>query len=224
MQDYANSSIKGSGTKYDESSSRMQIKGQAAVPGGGAPNPTKVVHTMHINQAATVDSAKQTIMDAKRETNISQNTILGEEKIGANASEQLSQMGISVPGNASSLKAETNNDRQLKDPSSLQAMPMGGEHKSALNNFDLMTPNNQLKAVGVTRPIYNAQINNVEGNVGGKSSSMGVHKRLIDRKKESFPVKVTDLNNMVQIRKRKPKMKYNDRLIYRSNQERQVFS
>ena len=66
---------------------------------------------MHINQAATVDSAKQTIMDAKRETNISQNTILGEEKIGANASEQLSQMGISVPGNASSLKEETNNDR-----------------------------------------------------------------------------------------------------------------
>ena len=133
-------------------------------------------------------------------------------------------MGISVPGNASSLKAETNNDRQLKDPSSLQAMPMGGENKSALNNFDLMTPNNQLKAVGVTRPIYNAQINNVEGNGGGKSSSMGTHKRLIDRKKESFPVKVTDLNNMVQIRKRKPKMKYNDRLIYRSNQERQVFS
>ena len=103
-------------------------------------------------------------------------------------------------------------------------MPMGGENKSALNNFDLMTPNNQLKAVGVTRPIYNAQINNVEGNGGGKSSSMGTHKRLIDRKKESFPVKVTDLNNMVQIRKRKPKMKYNDRLIYRSNQERQVFS
>ena len=71
-------------------------------------------------------------------------------------------MGISVPGNASSLKGEPNNVRQLKDPSSLQAMPIGGDHKSALNNFDLMTPNNQLKAVGVTRPIYNAQINNVD--------------------------------------------------------------
>ena len=52
-------------------------------------------------------------------------------------------------------------------------MPIGGDNKSALNNFDLMTPNNQLKAVGVTRPIYNAQINNVEAGQGGKNSNMG---------------------------------------------------
>jgi len=71
--------------------------------------------------------------------------------------------------------------------------------------------------VGVTRPIYNAQVSNAENGNGGRNSNMGTHKRLIDRKKESFPVKVTNLNNMVQIRKRKPKMKYNDRLIYRSN-------
>ena len=52
------------------------------------------------------------------------------------------------------------------------------------------------------------------------------HKRLIDRKKQqpSFPMKVTNLNSMVQIRKKKPKMKYNDKLIYRSNQERQIYS
>ena len=87
-----------------------------------------------------------------------------------------------------------------------------------------MTPNNQLKAVGVTRPIYNAQISSNEAGGASKNSNVATHKRLIDRKKESFPVKVTNLNNMVQIRKRKPKMKYNDRLIYRSNQERQVLS
>ena len=37
-------------------------------------------------------------------------------------------------------------------------------------------------------------------------------------------MKVTNLNSMVQIRKKKPKMKYNDKLIYRSNQERQIYS
>lgn len=79
-----------------------------------------------------------------------------------------------------------------------------------MHNFDLITPNNQLKAVGVTGPIYNAQI--TKAGDANRGSGMGPHKRLIDRKKESFPVKVTDLNNMVQIRKRKPKMKYNDKL------------
>ena len=37
-------------------------------------------------------------------------------------------------------------------------------------------------------------------------------------------MKVTNLNSMVQIRKKKPKMKYNDKLVYRSNQERQIYS
>ena len=64
--------------------------------------------------------------------------------------------------------------------------------------------------MGVNGPIYNAQI--TKAGDAGRGSGMGHHKRLIDRKKESFPVKVTDLNNMVQIRKRKPKMKYNDKL------------
>ena len=60
----------------------------------------------------------------------------------------------------------------------------------------------------------------------GRAALNNVHKRVIDKKRQmpSFPVKVTNLNNMVQIRKKKPKMKYNDRLIYRSNQERQIYS
>ena len=95
-------------------------------------------------------------------------------------------------------------------------MTVSAEAKSQMHNFDLITPNNQLKAVGVTGPIYNVETGGVY--VGGKEASKADprgHKRLIGRK--DFPVKVTNLNNMVQIRKRKPKMKYNDKLQYRCN-------
>ena len=77
----------------------------------------------------------------------------------------------------------------------------------------------------MTQPIYTAQVNrNEESDV--RNNKIGNHKRLIDRKKkqQSFPVKVTNLNSMVQIRKKAPKMKYNDKLAYRSNQERQIYS
>ena len=37
-------------------------------------------------------------------------------------------------------------------------------------------------------------------------------------------MKVTNLNNMVQIRKKKPKMKYNDKMAYRDKQQRMIFS
>ena len=37
-------------------------------------------------------------------------------------------------------------------------------------------------------------------------------------------MKVTNLNNMVQIRKKKPKMKYNDKLEHRDAKERQMIS
>lgn len=67
----------------------------------------------------------------------------------------------------------------------------------------------------MTGPIYNTQLNTAEH--GGRGSGLGNHKRLIDSKKETFNVKVINLNNMVQIRKRKPKMKYNDKLQYRCN-------
>lgn len=77
----------------------------------------------------------------------------------------------------------------------------------------------------MTQPIYNAQINksedhSIEGGRWGKGINQ--HKRLLDKKKNqpSLPMKVTDLNSMVQIRKKKPKMKYNDKLAYRQNQER----
>mmetsp|Transcript_37165 Transcript_37165/g.48887 ORF Transcript_37165/g.48887 Transcript_37165/m.48887 type:complete len:144 (-) Transcript_37165:3023-3454(-) len=87
LQNCGNTSIKGAvSTKYvDDSSSNMKLNEVA----GQNNNPTKVVHTMHIN-GATSDQNKAKIMAGKRETNISQNTILGEEKIGANASEELS--------------------------------------------------------------------------------------------------------------------------------------
>ena len=56
------------------------------------------------------------------------------------------------------------------------------------------------------------------GKYGGKGT-VSQHKRLIDRKKNqaSLPMKVTDINSMVQIRKKKQKMKYNDKLAYRQN-------
>lgn len=37
-------------------------------------------------------------------------------------------------------------------------------------------------------------------------------------------MKVTNLNNMVQIRKKKPKMKYNDKLVHKDAKERQVIT
>ena len=60
LQNYANASIKGAAsTKYvDDSSSNMKVNEPASGSGNAAANPTKVVHTMHINQPATNDSAK----------------------------------------------------------------------------------------------------------------------------------------------------------------------
>ena len=84
--------------------------------------------------------------------------------MGAQMTEEVSQMGFSVPGNVSTqLKGEVNtrpqNPSTQLHPTAADAM----EKQSALNNFDIVTPNNQLKAVGVTRPIYNAQISHIDG-------------------------------------------------------------
>ena len=80
--------------------------------------------------------------------------------------------------------------------------------------------------MGVTQPIYSSNIQRGEEEGVQRGGARNAHKRLIDRKQQqqAFPVKVTNLNSMVQIRKKKPKMKYNDRLVYRSNQERQIYS
>ena len=93
--------------------------------------------------------------------------------------------------------------------------------EQAQASYEHPNSNAQFKQVGVTQPIYSAHLGQEEadGFGQGRRGQNNTHKRLIDRKKQqaSFPVKVTNLNNMVQIRKKKPKMKYNDRLIYRSN-------
>ena len=39
-----------------------------------------------------------------------------------------------------------------------------------------------------------------------------------------FPLKVQNMNNMVQIKKKRPKMKYNDRLAFEAEKERQQYT
>ena len=37
-------------------------------------------------------------------------------------------------------------------------------------------------------------------------------------------MKTTNLNSMVQIKKKKPKMKYTDKVAYRSEKQREIYS
>jgi len=41
---------------------------------------------------------------------------------------------------------------------------------------------------------------------------------------QPFPVKVTNLNQMVQIKRKRPKLKYQDKLIHQAQQERRIYS
>lgn len=41
---------------------------------------------------------------------------------------------------------------------------------------------------------------------------------------QPFPVKVTNLNQMVQIKRKRPKLKYQDKLIHQAQQERKIYS
>lgn len=143
--------------------------------------------------------------------------------------EEMSQIeinGISIPENGSTLQKVSNEHRTKENNSSLQMNNFGIVATEVLPDqaqasYEHPNSNAQFKQVGVTQPIYSGHLSQeeAEGFVQGRRGQNNTHKRLIDRKKQqpSFPVKVTNLNNMVQIRKKKPKMKYNDRLIYRSN-------
>ncbi|CDW85027.1 leucine rich repeat family protein [Stylonychia lemnae] len=53
-----------------------------------------------------------------------------------------------------------------------------------------------------------------------------MQKTAYDKKKDwqAFPVKIQDMNQMIQIRKKKPKLKYYDKLAMKAQQERQIYS
>ena len=63
-------------------------------------------------------------------------------------------------------------------------------------------------------------------NQKSSNTDLNASKRIIYKKNtgEVLPMKVTNLNNMVQIRKKKPKMKYNDKLEHKDAKERQMIS
>ena len=86
LHNFGSTGLKGamSNNFVDDSSTNIKLTDVVGA------NPTKVVHTMHINGTPTEQAKAIEIHEKLRETNISQNTILGEEKIGAMANDELS--------------------------------------------------------------------------------------------------------------------------------------
>ena len=176
-----------------------------------------------VKSASVVTHHGQEVVDSdgvKREANLSQNTMIGNQQNDRKPTEEMSQLmmdGMSMPDNGSALNKITKDN-----PSTLQQMNAFSADSGIMpdSHYEQANSNAVFKQVGVTQPIYSTQIDrSEEEGVKRFGANSNTHKRLIDRKKQQagYPVKVTNLNSMVQIRKKKPKMKYNDRLVYRSN-------
>ncbi|MFO0117204.1 MAG: hypothetical protein ACK521_06185 [bacterium] len=43
-------------------------------------------------------------------------------------------------------------------------------------------------------------------------------------KAQPLPIKIADLNSMVQLRKKKPRMKFTEKMLYREQRDRKIFS
>ncbi len=227
-------------TKYNDNLS-SELK--SVEPNTNAMNSTKIVHTMHINGApAQEGNAESSQPNNKHESKQSQQTITGEQAnnnrgLQSDGTSQIIIDGISVPGGESNLNNPQSQDNIIgglsqKNPSTLQ-------HNNANTGYDQQRPietlppdfenaasNANFKPVGVTSPIYgHVNLSEDHGTKDKRQEGVGAgqmggaHKRLMDRRKnqQGFPMKVTDLNSMVQIKKKKPKMKYNDKLVYRAN-------
>ena len=70
--------------------------------------------------------------------------------------------------------------------------------------------------------IYKKEANEA-GHNGHAKSNKSQPKRLM-KTKAPLPMKVADLNSMVQLRKKKPRMKFTEKMQYREQRERQIFS
>ena len=81
------------------------------------------------------------------------------------------------------------------------------------------------EAINPTFKIYQKQSEPKTSN-STRNKNSRAPKRLINSKMNAqpLPMKVTDLNMMVQIRKKKPRMKFNEKMVYREQKERQIFS
>lgn len=81
--------------------------------------------------------------------------------------------------------------------------------------YDLKMKQNY-ESINPTFKIYQKQGDSKASNSSTAKNSRAP-KRLINSKinAQPLPMKVTDLNMMVQIRKKKPRMKFNEKMVYR---------
>ena len=64
----------------------------------------------------------------------------------------------------------------------------------------------------------------VEPKIYKREESKGAKRLMKTKPPQPLPMKVADLNSMVQIRKKKPRMKFTEKQAYREQQERQIAS
>jgi hypothetical protein len=70
------------------------------------------------------------------------------------------------------------------------------------------------KSNKMLKTAYNRKSQQRDGSAGG----------MLAPAQQPLPMKVANLNSMVQIRRKRPKMKYQEKLVFKAQQERQIYS